>query len=104
MAGKARWSSWLTTATFSIRWYRVPLRWLLGILKNILAIIRATYNCARSAWSVASANTNAYARRYKAGQRSREARGRQKLLNRLERVQRPQDFPEMHFEFNSVVG
>ncbi|HEY6541626.1 MAG TPA: ATP-binding cassette domain-containing protein, partial [Ktedonobacteraceae bacterium] len=36
--------------------------------------------------------------------RSREARGRQKLLDRMERVQRPQDFPEMHFEFNSVVG
>lgn len=50
------------------------------------------------------AHTEEFIRRYKAGQRSREARGRQKLLNRLERVQRPQDFPEMHFEFNSVVG
>src|ERR1700694_874435 len=50
------------------------------------------------------AHTEDFIRRYKAGQRSREARGRQKLLNRLERVQRPQDFPEMHFEFNSVVG
>ncbi len=50
------------------------------------------------------AHTEEFIRRYKAGQRSREARGRQKLLDRMERVQRPQDFPEMHFEFNSVVG
>jgi ATP-binding cassette subfamily F protein 3 len=50
------------------------------------------------------AHTEEFIRRYKAGQRSREARGRQKLLDRLERVQRPQDFPEMHFEFNSVIG
>src|SRR6266568_306050 len=47
--------------------------------------------------------TEEFIRRYKAGQRSREARGRQKLLNRLERVERPQDFPEMHFEFTPVV-
>src|SRR5216683_7975792 len=49
------------------------------------------------------AHTEEFIRRYKAGQRSREARGRQKLLNRMERVERPQDFPEMHFEFNSVI-
>src|SRR6266702_4094894 len=49
------------------------------------------------------AHTEEFIRRYKAGQRSREARGRQKLLDRLERVERPQDFPEMHFEFASVV-
>ena len=49
------------------------------------------------------AHTEEFIRRYKAGQRSREARGRQKLLNRLERVERPQDFPEMHFEFTSFV-
>src|SRR5438309_3086243 len=49
------------------------------------------------------AHTEEFIRRYKAGQRSREARGRQKLLDRLERVKRPQDFPEMHFEFNTVV-
>ena len=48
-------------------------------------------------------HTEEFIRRYKAGQRSREARGRQKLLDRLERVERPQDFPEMHFEFNAVV-
>src|SRR5437588_10353526 len=49
------------------------------------------------------AHTEEFIRRYKAGQRSREARGRQKLLDRLERVERPQDFPEMHFDFNYVT-
>ena len=49
------------------------------------------------------ARTEEFIRRYKAGQRSREARGRQKLLDRLKRVERPQDFPEMRFEFSSVV-
>ncbi len=49
------------------------------------------------------AHTEEFIRRYKAGQRSREARGRQKLLNRLERVERPQDFPEMRFEFSPVI-
>lgn len=49
------------------------------------------------------AHTEEFIRRYKAGQRSREARGRQKLLDRLERVERPQDFPEMHFEFTPIV-
>ena len=49
------------------------------------------------------AHTQEFIRRYKAGQRSREARGRQKLLDRLERVERPLDFPEMHFEFNAAI-
>src|SRR2546425_12981454 len=49
------------------------------------------------------AHTEDFIRRYKAGQRSREARGRQKLLDRLERVERPLDFPELHFEFNAVI-
>src|SRR5947207_1664480 len=49
------------------------------------------------------AHTEEFIRRYKAGQRSREARGRQKLLDRLERVERPQDFPEMHFEFAPII-
>lgn len=49
------------------------------------------------------AHTEEFIRRYKAGQRSKEARGRQKLLDRLERIERPQDFPEMHFEFNSIT-
>ncbi len=50
------------------------------------------------------AHTEEFIRRYKAGQRSREARGRQTLLNRMERVQRPQDFPEMHFEFTAITN
>ncbi len=49
------------------------------------------------------AHTEEFIRRYKAGQRSREARGRQKLLDRMQRIERPQDFPEMQFEFNPVV-
>src|SRR6266480_422539 len=49
------------------------------------------------------AHTEEFIRRYKAGQRSREARGRQKLLDRLDRVARPQDFQEMHFEFTPVT-
>jgi ATP-binding cassette subfamily F protein 3 len=49
------------------------------------------------------AHTEEFIRRYKAGQRSRQARGRQKLLDSLERIERPQDFAEMHFEFNSVI-
>ena len=48
------------------------------------------------------AHTEEFIRRYKAGQRSREARGRQTLLNRMERVERPQDLPELHFEFTAV--
>ncbi|MBV9614188.1 MAG: ABC-F family ATP-binding cassette domain-containing protein [Ktedonobacteraceae bacterium] len=50
------------------------------------------------------AHTEEFIRRYKAGQRSREARGRQTLLNRMERVERPQDFPEMHFEFAPITN
>ncbi|MGH2507420.1 MAG: ABC-F family ATP-binding cassette domain-containing protein, partial [Ktedonobacteraceae bacterium] len=49
------------------------------------------------------AHTEDFIRRYKAGQRSRQARGRQKLLDRLERVERPQDFAEMTFEFAPVA-
>src|SRR6266516_4240441 len=49
------------------------------------------------------AHTEEFIRRYKAGQRSREALGRQKLLDRLERVERPQDFQAMHFEFSPIV-
>jgi len=48
-------------------------------------------------------HTEDFIRRYKAGQRSREARGRQKLLDRMERVERPKDLPEMSFEFTSVT-
>ena len=37
------------------------------------------------------ARTEAYIRRYKAGQRSRQARGREKRLARLKRIERPQE-------------
>ncbi|GCE16364.1 ABC-F family ATP-binding cassette domain-containing protein [Dictyobacter kobayashii] len=49
------------------------------------------------------AHTEEFIRRYKAGQRSREARGRQTLLDRMERVERPQDMPELNFEFTAVT-
>jgi ATP-binding cassette subfamily F protein 3 len=49
------------------------------------------------------AHTEDFIRRYKAGQRSREARGRQKLLDRMERVERPQDLPELHLEFTPMA-
>ena len=48
-------------------------------------------------------HTEEFIRRYKAGQRSREARGRQKLLDRMERVERPREQPEMSFEFIPVT-
>lgn len=44
------------------------------------------------------AKTEEFIRRYKAGQRSKEARGRQKLLDRLERVERPYHAVELHFQ------
>jgi ATP-binding cassette subfamily F protein 3 len=49
------------------------------------------------------AHTEDFIRRYKAGQRSREARGRQKLLDRMDRVERPQDLPELHFDFTPIT-
>jgi ATP-binding cassette, subfamily F, member 3 len=49
------------------------------------------------------AHTEEFIRRYKAGQRSREARGRQKLLDRMERVEQPQDLPELHFDFTPIT-
>ena len=49
------------------------------------------------------AHTEEFIRRYKAGQRSREARGRQTLLNRMDRVERPQNMPELNFEFAPVI-
>lgn len=44
------------------------------------------------------ARTEEFIRRYKAGQRSREARGRQTRLDRLERIERPQDHPELNLK------
>ena len=49
------------------------------------------------------ARTEEFIRRYKAGQRSKEARGRQTLLNRMERVERPQDFQEMRFNLGKLI-
>jgi ATP-binding cassette subfamily F protein 3 len=49
------------------------------------------------------ARTEEFIRRYKAGQRSKEARGRQTLLNRMERLERPQDFQEMHFNLGKQI-
>ncbi|HWS82720.1 MAG TPA: ABC-F family ATP-binding cassette domain-containing protein [Ktedonobacteraceae bacterium] len=49
------------------------------------------------------AHTEDFIRRYKAGQRSREARGRQKLLDRMDRMERPQDLPELHFDFTPIT-
>ena len=49
------------------------------------------------------ARTEEFIRRYKAGQRSKEARGRQTLLNRMERVERPQDFQEMRFSLGKLI-
>jgi ATP-binding cassette subfamily F protein 3 len=49
------------------------------------------------------AHTEEFIRRYKAGQRSREARGRQKLLDRMERIERPQDFSSLRFELAPVA-
>ena len=49
------------------------------------------------------AHTEEFIRRYKAGQRSREARGRQKLLDRMERVERPKDLPELHLAFTPIT-
>jgi ATP-binding cassette subfamily F protein 3 len=49
------------------------------------------------------ARTEEFIRRYKAGQRSKEARGRQTLLNRLERLERPQDFHTMRFRLGKQI-
>lgn len=46
------------------------------------------------------ARTEEFIRRYKAGQRSREARGRQTRLERLERIEQPQE----HQELNIRIG
>jgi len=49
------------------------------------------------------ARTEEFIRRYKAGQRSREAKGRQKRLQRLERIERPQQHKAMKFKLSSRV-
>ncbi|MER3543356.1 MAG: ABC transporter ATP-binding protein [Chloroflexota bacterium] len=44
------------------------------------------------------ARTEAYIRRYKAGQRAREARGREKRLERLAPVEKPHEQPRLHLD------
>lgn len=44
-----------------------------------------------------------FIRKYGAGQRYREARGRQKKLDRLERIQRPQEHDSMHLRLGANV-
>ncbi len=49
------------------------------------------------------ARTEEYIRRYKAGQRSREARGRQTRLDRLERLDRPQEHAALTLRVQPTV-
>ena len=49
------------------------------------------------------ARTEEFVRKYKAGQRSREAKGRQTRLDRLERIQRPQDHAELGIRIQSTL-
>jgi ATP-binding cassette, subfamily F, member 3 len=49
------------------------------------------------------ARTEEYIRRYKAGQRSREARGRQTRLDRLERLDRPQEHTALTLRVQPTV-
>ncbi|HEX2035090.1 MAG TPA: ABC-F family ATP-binding cassette domain-containing protein [Chloroflexota bacterium] len=49
------------------------------------------------------ARTEAFIRQYKAGQRAREARGRQKKLDRLERVERPRDAAQVRLAIQSTL-
>ncbi len=45
--------------------------------------------------------TEEFIRRFKAGQRSKEARGRQKILNRLERKDRPKEKDKLHLSLQT---
>ena len=47
--------------------------------------------------------TEDFIRRYKAGQRSKEARGRQTLLDRMERLERPPDANSIHFSLTPTI-
>ncbi|MGN6031687.1 MAG: ABC-F family ATP-binding cassette domain-containing protein, partial [Thermomicrobiales bacterium] len=49
------------------------------------------------------ARTEEFIRKYGAGQRYREARGRQKQLDRLERIPRPQEHDRIHLRLGSPV-
>jgi ATP-binding cassette subfamily F protein 3 len=49
------------------------------------------------------ARTEEFIRKYKAGQRSREAKGRQTRLDRLERIARPQQHQELNIRLQAAV-
>ncbi|MFM9106375.1 MAG: ABC-F family ATP-binding cassette domain-containing protein, partial [Chloroflexota bacterium] len=49
------------------------------------------------------ARTEEFIRKYKAGQRSREARGRQTRLDRLDRIERPQDYEGLNLKLSAAV-
>jgi ATP-binding cassette subfamily F protein 3 len=49
------------------------------------------------------AHTEEFIRRYKAGQRAKEARGRQKQLDRLERIERPPTDSKLHFHLGAAI-
>src|SRR5207248_10467958 len=49
------------------------------------------------------ARTEEFIRKYKAGQRSREARGRQTRLDRLERIARPPERQDLNIRIGSAV-
>jgi ATP-binding cassette subfamily F protein 3 len=49
------------------------------------------------------ARTEEFVRKYKAGQRSREARGRQTRLDRLERIERPQEHEGLNLKLSAAL-
>jgi ATP-binding cassette subfamily F protein 3 len=49
------------------------------------------------------ARTEEFVRKYKAGQRSKEARGRQTRLDRLERLERPQEHAALSLKINPAI-
>ncbi|HKT39413.1 MAG TPA: ABC-F family ATP-binding cassette domain-containing protein [Ktedonobacterales bacterium] len=49
------------------------------------------------------ARTEEFVRRYKAGQRSKEARGRQKMLDKLERIERPPIAGKLKFHMGAQI-
>jgi ATP-binding cassette, subfamily F, member 3 len=49
------------------------------------------------------ARTEEFIRKYKAGQRSREAKGRQTRLDRLERIERPQELQSLSLKMGGAV-
>jgi ATP-binding cassette subfamily F protein 3 len=49
------------------------------------------------------ARTEEFIRKYKAGQRAREAKGRQTRLDRLERIERPQEHQELSIRIQSTL-